>query len=204
MQKEKLTALGSVAAAIGASICCIGPLAAATLGAGSLVAASGLRTWRRLLLGVTFVLLGVAWYLRYRKARAEGCAERTACTARPGAKGGKVVLWFATGVAIGLAALPLYAGAVARLLHPEGAGPARSAGANVASMKVKIPDMDCAACAVNIERTLRKVEGVGRTEVVFKTKEAVIEYDPARISPERIFAVIDETGFKAERLEKKQ
>ena len=204
MQKEKLTALGSVAAAIGASICCIGPLAAATLGAGSLVAASGLRTWRRLLLGVTFVLLGVAWYLRYRKARAEGCAERTACTARPGAKGGKVVLWFATGVAIGLAALPLYAGAVARLLHPEGAGPARSAGANVASMKVKIPGMDCAACAVNIERTLRKVEGVGRTEVVFKTKEAVIEYDPARISPERIFAVIDETGFKAERLEKKQ
>ena len=113
-------------------------------------------------------------------------------------------MWFATGVAIGLAALPLYAGAVARLLHPEGAGPARSAGANVGSMKVKIPGMDCAACAVNIERTLRKVEGVGRTEVVFKTKEAVIEYDPARISPEKILAVIDETGFKAEPLEKKQ
>jgi len=139
-----------------------------------------------------------------RIVKAARTSKAFACTARPGAKGGKVVLWFATGVAIGLAGLPLYAGAVARLLHPEGAGPARSAGANVASMKVKIPGMDCAACAVNIERTLRKVEGVGWTEVVFKTKEAVIEYDPTRISPEKIFAVIDESGFKAEPLEKKQ
>src|SRR5712692_3475512 len=179
MQKEKLTALGSVAAAIGASICCIGPLVAATLGAGSLVAASGLQKWRPLFLGVTFVLLGVAWYLTYRKPKAQGCAEGTACAATPGAKGGKFVLWIATALAVALAALPLYAGAVARLLHPEGAGPARSAGANVASISVKIPSMDCTACAVNIKRTLRKVEGVARAEVVFKTKEAAIEYDPA-------------------------
>ncbi len=204
MQKEKLTAVGSVIAAVAASICCIGPLVAVMLGVGSLAAASRLQKWRPLFLGVTFVLLGVAWYLTYRKPKAEACADGTACAARPRAKGGKVVLWVATALAVALAALPLYAGAVARLLHPEGAGPARSAGANVASLKVKVPSMDCAACAVNIERTLRKVEGVGRTEVVFKTKEAVIEYDPARISPEKVIAVIDETGFKAEPVERKQ
>jgi len=204
MQKGKLTAAGSVVAAIAASICCIGPLVAAVLGVGSLAAASGLQKWRPVFLGVTFVLLGVAWYLTYRKPKAEACAEGTACAARPGVKRDKVVLWIATALAIGLAALPLYAGAVARLLHPAGPGPARSAGANGATLKVKIPSMDCAACSVNIERTLRKVEGVGRTEVVFKTKEAVIEYDPARISPEKIVAVIDETGFKAEPLERKQ
>ena len=74
----------------------------------------------------------------------------------------------------------------------------------MASMKVKIPGMDCAACAVNIQRALKKVEGVARAEVTFKTKEAVIEYDPARISAEKIIAVIDETGFKAEPEERKQ
>jgi len=57
---------------------------------------------------------------------------------------------------------------------------------------------------VNIQRVLRKEEGVARAEVVFKTKEAVIEYDPARISAEKIIAVIDETGFKAEPEERKQ
>ena len=78
-------------------------------------------------LGVTFVLLGLAWYLTYRKAKAEGGAEGTACAAKPGAKGGKVVLWIATALAVGLAALPLYAGAVARLLRPEG-GPGAERG----------------------------------------------------------------------------
>ena len=204
MQKEKLTAVGSVIAAVAASICCIGPLVAVTLGVGSLAAASGLQKWRPLFLGVTFVLLGVAWYLTYRKPKAQGCAEGTPCAATPGAKGGKFVLWIATALAVALAALPLYAGAVARLLHPEGAGPARSAGANVATLKVKVPSMDCAACAVNIQRALRKEEGVARAEVIFKTKEAVIEYDPARISPDRIVKVINETGFKAEPEERKQ
>src|SRR6266853_1342868 len=204
MQKEKVTAVGSVLAAVAASICCIGPLVAVLLGAGSLAAASGLQKWRPAFLGVTFVLLGVAWYLTYRKPKAQGCAEGTACAATPGAKGGKFVLWIATALAVALAALPLYAGAVARLLHPEGAVPPRGAGANVATFKVEIASMDCAACAVNIQRALRKVDGVARAEVVFKTKAAIIEYDPARISPEKVIAVIDETGFKAEPAERKQ
>jgi mercuric ion transport protein len=204
MQKERLTVLGSILAAVAASICCIGPLVAVMLGVGSLAAASGLQKSRPLFLGATFVLLGGAWYLTYRKPKAEQCAEGAACAAGPAARGGEVVLWVATALAVALAALPLYAGAVARLLHPEGAGSARSAGANVATMEVKIPSMDCAGCAVNIQRALRKEEGVGRAEVVFKTKDAVIEYDPAKISPKKIIAVIDETGFKAEPSERKQ
>ncbi len=204
MRKEKLTVVGGIIAVIAASACCIGPVVAVTLGVGSLAAASGLQKWRPVLLAVAFVLLGGAWYLTYRKPKAETGAEGTACTTKPGAKGSNVVLWIATALAVGLAALPLYAGAAARLLHPEGAGPARRAGANAATLKVKIPSMDCTACAVNIERALRKVEGVERTEIVFKTKEAVIEYDPARISTEKIVAAIGETGFKAEALEGKQ
>jgi len=45
---------------------------------------------------------------------------------------------------------------------------------------------------------LVKEDGIARADVVFKTKEAVIEYDAAKISPREIIAVIDETGFKAE------
>src|SRR5258708_18308345 len=108
MRKEKLTAVGSVIAAIAASICCIGPLVAVTLGVASLAAASGLQKWRPLFLGVTFVLLGVAWYLTYRKPKAQGCAEGTACAATPGAERGQVVLWGAAAPAGALAALPLF------------------------------------------------------------------------------------------------
>jgi len=119
--------------------------------------------------------------------------------------GDKMILWAGTVLAVTLAAVPLYAGAVARLLHGENAGPARAAGANVATLAVKITEMDCAACAVNIQRALSKQDGIVRAEVVFKTKQGMIEYDRAKISPEKVIRAVDETGFKAEpitRLEK--
>lgn len=115
-----------------------------------------------------------------------------------------MILWAGTVLAVALAAVPLYTGAVARLLRPESARQAPGAGAAVVSLK--IPSMDCAACAVNIQRALMKEDGIVRAEVVFKTKQAVIEYDPVRISPEKVIRAVDETGFKAEpitRLEKR-
>jgi copper chaperone CopZ len=163
-----------------------------------------MQKWRPVFLGVTFVLLGVAWYLTYRKPKADTCGEGAACAGS--GQAAKVILWVGTILAVAVAAVPLYAGAVARLVHGESAGAARAAGANVASLTVKIPDMDCPACAVNIERTLVKVAGIVRAEIVFKTKQGVIAYDPARIAPEQVIRAVDETGFKAEpipRLEKR-
>lgn len=198
----KLTAVGSVVAVIGASLCCIGPLMALLLGAGGLAAAAGLEKWRPLFLGVTFALLVAAWYLMYRKPKGEGCVQGPACEAKGRGTASRRVVWLATVVAIGLAALPLYAGVLARLLQPG--RPAGSAPANGAALRVRITSMDCAACAVSIERMLAKAEGVARAKVSFKTKEAVIEYDPARISPDKIVEVIKETGFKAEPLTKNE
>src|SRR5260370_41377466 len=100
MQKEKLTALGSVAAAIGASICCIGPLVAVLLGTGSLAAASGLQKWRPLFLGVTFVLLAVAWYLTCRRRKAASFREGAAGASKSDNETSKAGLWFGTGFAV--------------------------------------------------------------------------------------------------------
>lgn len=204
MQKHKLTAVGSVVAAIASSLCCIGPLVAVLLGAGSLAAASGLQKWRPVFLGLTFALLTVAWYLVYRKPKAEGCRDGAACGGKRTGTANRAILWVATAASLAVVALPLYVGALARLLQPERSAPAGSAAANVASLRVKIATMDCTACAVNIQRMVGKEEGVVRAEVVFKTKQGVIEYDPARISPNKILWVINETGFKAEPLTKKE
>jgi mercuric ion transport protein len=198
MKREKLAAIGSVFAAVAASICCIGPLVAVVLGVGSLAAASGLNRWRPVFLGVTFVLLALAWYLTYRKPKVEGCADGGVCATRPGGKWGSVILWVATGLAIVLAALPLYAGAIARWLHREEPAVGASQSASVATVKVRIPSMDCEACAGNIQRTLLKKGGILRAKVTFKAKEAVVEYDAGKISPAQIVVAIDETGFRAE------
>lgn len=204
MQKERLTVVGSVVGAITASFCSIGPWVAVLLGAGSLVAASGLERWRPVFLGLTFALLVVAWYLTYRKPNAKGCVEGAACGSRRAGTLNKPALLVATVVSIALAALPIYAGPVARLLQPQISGRARSPGANVATLRVKIGGMQCAVCAVNIQQTLAKEKGVVRVELDFKAKEGVIEYHPARISPDRVVAVINEIGFKAEPLPNKE
>jgi len=65
-------------------------------------------------------------------------------------------------------------------------------------LTVKIPSMDCAACALNIQSGLKKQAGVQQAQVSFDTKEAVVRYDATKLSPERIIAAIDQTGFKAE------
>ena len=59
--------------------------------------------------------------------------------------------------------------------------------------------MDCAACAVSIQAKLQKQVGVQAAQVNFASKEAVVQYDRTKLSPDKIIAAIDETGFKVER-----
>src|SRR6266853_4215869 len=92
---QKATLGGSVLTAITASLCCIGPLVAVLLGASGFAASAVFEKWRPGFLGLTVVLLALAWCLTYRKPKA-ACEEGSACATKPVAKWNKVVLWFAT------------------------------------------------------------------------------------------------------------
>lgn len=196
---QKATLSGSVLAAITASLCCIGPLVAVALGAGGFAASAVFEKWRPVFLGVTFVLLALAWYLTYRKPKA-ACAEGSACATKPVAKWNKMVLWFATGVVALMAAFPGLSSVLLRATQTS--PPVLVADENRAVLNVKIPSMDCAACAVGIQAKLRQQPGVVAAQVSYDTKEAVVQYDATKLSPQDVIAAIDETGFKAEPAEK--
>src|SRR5258708_38981195 len=99
------TAVASVVAAAAASVCCIGPVVAAALGAGALGAASTrMEPYRPWFLGVTMVFLGIGFVSAYR--REPECADDTcAPTSRRSAK---IILWIAVAVVGLLAAFPHY------------------------------------------------------------------------------------------------
>jgi mercuric ion transport protein len=99
------TAVASVVAAAAASVCCIGPVVAAALGAGALGAASTrMEPYRPWFLGVTMVCLVIGFVSAYR--REPECADDTcAPTSRRSAK---IILWIAVGVVGLLAAFPYY------------------------------------------------------------------------------------------------
>lgn len=197
---QKASLGGSILAAITASLCCIGPLVAVLLGASGFAASAAFEKWRPVFLGVTFALLALAWYLAYRKPKI-ACDDGSACATKPVAKWNKVALWFATSVVLVTAAFPSLSSAILR--GTQSNAPVAVADANSAVLKVKIPSMDCAACAASIQTKLRRLAGIATAQVNYDTKEAVLRYDAAKLSPEKIIAAIDETGFKAEKMNSK-
>lgn len=186
---------GSIVAAVAASLCCLGPLVAVTLGSGGLVGSALFEKWRPLLLVATFALLLLAWYLTYRKSSG-ACAEGSTCASKPVSKWNKLLLGLATGIVVAVAAFPSLSSALLRTT--PGSAPTLKAGDGSAVLKVKIPSMDCAACAAGIQAKLRKLTGVQGAQVLFDTKEATVRYDAVKLSPAQIVAAIDAAGFKAE------
>ncbi|HEY5552638.1 MAG TPA: mercuric transporter MerT family protein [Opitutaceae bacterium] len=180
---------GAVLAGIAASLCCVGPLLALSIGLGSFAAAEWFAEWRPVLLGLTFVLLGLAWFLTYRRSKAD-CADGS-CARRPG-KAARISLWVGTLVALAAAVYPSL--------------PAANHGINAAAiapsdatLSVMIPSMDCAACAKGIEASIGRAPGVKQAAVDFDTKTAVLVFDPAFTSREQLLALIDASGFPSDR-----
>lgn len=102
------TAIGSVIAAVGASICCIGPVVLSALGAGTLgAAAAGFDAYRPAFLTATAILLGATFYATYRSSAAEGWGPDGTC--EPASRRiAKIVFWLATLLVILLVAFPYY------------------------------------------------------------------------------------------------
>lgn len=93
-------ALGAVAAAFGASLCCIGPLLFVTLGVGAGLA-STFEPLRPLFTGLTVLGLAIGFYVVYgRKPAAASCGLGDTCAAPRNQRRDRVILWIATLLAL--------------------------------------------------------------------------------------------------------
>jgi P-type Cu+ transporter len=63
-------------------------------------------------------------------------------------------------------------------------------------ISLDIGGMDCAACARNIDRGLKKQAGVISSNVNYATKKAYVEYDEAKIDLKKIKATIKKSGYQ--------
>jgi len=104
-RKNALLSTGAVLAAIGASLCCILPVAVALFGVGSAAAAARFEPYRPYLLAVTAALLVFAFYSAYRPV---ACAPGEACAVPANRRRNRILLWLVAVVALGLVAFPYY------------------------------------------------------------------------------------------------
>ncbi len=62
---------------------------------------------------------------------------------------------------------------------------------------LKIEGMTCSACAKNIERTTRKLNGVVESNVNFATEKLTISFEPSLVRTADIKKAIEKAGYKA-------
>ncbi len=99
--------VGTLLAAVGASLCCIVPIAVVLLGVGSAALGMQLMPIRPYLLGLTGVFLGTAFFQVYKPNRQE-CAPDESCRVPAGQRRQRTMVWVFAIVAVAVAALPYY------------------------------------------------------------------------------------------------
>lgn len=185
MEKTSLPAVGGIIAAIVASLCCIGPILIALVGIGSIGAFTVFESSRPYLIGITVILLGIAFYLVYKRREVK-CEDGT-CKIEDAGKWNKIGVWSATFLAVVSIAFPYL-------------GVAPSAATNVAVqgkaiITLSIVGMDCKACAKGVEGSLASIKGVRKANVEYELGKAEIEYDPAIVQPTAFVDRVKENGF---------
>lgn len=105
----KTSLLASVAAAIGASVCCVGPLVLLALGIGGSWVGhlTAMEPYRPLFIGMTLVFLGLAFRQLYLVPQV--CAPGTPCADTTTIKRQRLIFWIVGVLLLGLLAVPLLA-----------------------------------------------------------------------------------------------
>lgn len=63
------------------------------------------------------------------------------------------------------------------------------------SVTLQVSNMTCATCPIAVRMALEKVPGVGAAKVDFKSKLAVVSFDPAKTTPEALMKATANVGF---------
>ncbi len=156
MKARVWTVAGSVVVAAVSSACCWLPLVTVGLGLGAGGAAAALDRYRWLFLGVAAALLGVGFYLNYR--RGADCAPDGSCPPRrPWFRSlNRAALWVSAAFVVGFAMFPEIAAVTSRGSRPSEV----SSSSDSAIVVLRVGGMSCAACEAPVEQALGSMTGV--------------------------------------------
>lgn len=62
---------------------------------------------------------------------------------------------------------------------------------------LKIDGMHCTSCSMSIDMDLEDLEGVSKAQTSYAKQETEVEFDPEKVSLEKIIETIKKTGYTA-------
>ena len=191
----------AIAAAVAASICCVGPLVLIALGASGawMSSLTFLEPVRPLLTLATGGFLGYAVARVYAKAaEPEVCEPGGLCADPKTDRVNKIALWGVTALVAGLLMVPTFVG-----MADQGENaPAKSEVAAAAPapegterVVLDIENMTCAACPHNVRKALAAIDGVKVMDVTLAPPRAVVEYDAKKVTVEDLTTATTNVGY---------
>lgn len=77
--------------------------------------------------------------------------------------------------------------AILLLASPAWAGPR--------TVTLDVPGMTCSACPITVKKALTKVAGVGKVDVDFEKREAVVTFDDAKTTVAALTKATKDAGY---------
>lgn len=197
----------ALGAAVAASACCTIPLALVSLGVGGVWVGSltALEPYRWLFLSLAVVALGYAGYNEWALSRRPDCKCETIFSSTPR----RVLLGVGTLAVLALlvspwlvapspTAGPEQARAAAADTQRTAASPSSSTPASFRQVVLEVEGMTCSACSVTVRKALEGVEGVYSAETTYEPPEAVVRFDPGKLSVEDLTEATKKAGFSSQ------
>ena len=73
-----------------------------------------------------------------------------------------------------------------------------SAWAAVKTVTLSVPGMYCEVCPITVKKALQKVPGVTKVDVSYEKKEAVVRFDDAKATIDKLKDATFEAGYPSE------
>ena len=65
------------------------------------------------------------------------------------------------------------------------------------TVTLRVDGMTCGGCVIGVRKVLTRLPGVRKADVTYERQRAVVTYDPAKVTVDRMIAAIAKLGYKA-------
>ena len=63
------------------------------------------------------------------------------------------------------------------------------------TVTLSVPGMTCSTCPITVKKAISKVEGVSKIDVTFEAREAVVTFDDAKTSVQKLTKATEDAGY---------
>jgi mercuric ion transport protein len=189
-------------AAVAASACCTIPLALVSLGIGGawIGSLTALAPYRWIFVTLALGALAYAGYNEWHLSRQPDCDCETAfsSTTRRSLLGAGALVVLALVVSpylLGVSAIGATQRAQTAVSGAQDAPGESSPPASFQQVVLKVEGMTCAACPKTVRTSLEGVEGVYSVEATYEPPEAVVRFDPDKVTVEDLTKATAGAGF---------